>query len=109
MTHSIKWLVEQRQKAYQSDDEVKWRSLRNSVRQEIRLAKQKFYSEAVQQLKQNDPRKWHSQIQKLCHLKPKRTMVPGAKEDPRATSEVINRHFANTRVHVHVSVTNFLH
>jgi hypothetical protein len=68
--------------------------LRNKIQREIRLAKSLFYRNSIQHLKDSQPRKWHSQIQKLSNFKAKPTSIPGADIDPKATSEAINDHFA---------------
>ncbi|XP_038062361.1 uncharacterized protein LOC119732829 [Patiria miniata] len=95
MTHRLKQLVKQRQHAFRSGNMDKWRSLRSKIRREIRTAKCEFYKHTVQHLKCSQPGKWHRQIQKLCQIKSKCTMIPGADVDPETTSETINGHFAD--------------
>lgn len=94
ITHRIKVLLKQRQRAYSCGNMSEWRFLRNKIQREIRLAKSLFYKNSIQHLKDSQPRKWHSQIQKLSNFKAKPTTIPGADIDPKATSEVINDHFA---------------
>ena len=43
----------------------RWRELRTRVRDEIAARKKAFYSEKVSYLKNNDPRKWWSLVNKL--------------------------------------------
>ena len=65
MTSRIKQLILERQRAFHSDKDGKWRELRTKVRDEIAARKSAFYSEKVGHLKNTDPRKWWSLVNKL--------------------------------------------
>ena len=65
MTSRIKQLTLERQRAFHSDRSGRWRELRTRVRDEIAARKKAFYSEKVSFLKNTDPRKWWSLVNKL--------------------------------------------
>ena len=65
MTSRIKQLILERQRAFHSDKSGRWRELRTRVRDEIAARKKAFYPEKVSFLKNTDPRKWWSLVNKL--------------------------------------------
>ena len=65
MTSHIKQLILERQCAFHSDQDGKWRELCTKVRDEITARKSGFYSEKVGHLKNKDPRKFWSLVNKL--------------------------------------------
>ena len=65
MTSRIKQLILERQRAFHSDVNGRGRELRTRVRDEIAARKKALYSEKVSYLKNTDPRKWWSLVNKL--------------------------------------------
>ena len=66
MSAEIKSLILERQRAYHSGSNQRWRHLRNKVQVVICKRKKEFYSRKVQSLKTTDPRSWWSLVNKLA-------------------------------------------
>ena len=65
--HYIKTIISERQAAFASNNQQKWRKFRNMVKREIEKAKINVYANRVRNLQQTDPRKWHQQIQTIIN------------------------------------------
>ena len=68
MTSRIKQLILERQRAFRSDRNGRWRELHARVRDEIAARKKEFYSKKVSHLKNTDPRKWWSLVNKISGI-----------------------------------------
>ena len=66
MSAEIKSLILERQRAYHSGSNDRWRLLRNKVRIEICKRKKEFFARKVMSLKTSDPRSWWSLVSKLA-------------------------------------------
>lgn len=62
ITPKIKKLITERQKAFQENNTIKWRRIRNKIKRLIDKAKTRYYTERVRKLQQNDIRSWHQQV-----------------------------------------------
>ena len=65
MTSRIKQLILERQRVFHSNRNGRWKELRIRVRDEIAAREKAFYSEKVSYLKNTDPRKWWSLVNRL--------------------------------------------
>ncbi len=65
MTSSIKLLILNRQRAFHSGMNERWKHLRNKVRKTILQRKETFYRETAHNLKGTNPRKWWNIINKI--------------------------------------------
>jgi len=65
MTPQIKLLINDRQKAFHSGNNVAWRSLKYKVQQVITNTKRSYYKNKVKHLKQEDCRKWWGAINQM--------------------------------------------
>ena len=65
MTSRIKQLILERQRVFYSNRNGRWKELRIKVRDEIAAREKAFYSEKVSYLKNTDPRKWWSLVNRL--------------------------------------------
>ena len=66
MSAEIKSLILERQRAYHSGSNEKWRLLRNKVHMAICKRKKEFFACKVKGLKSSDPRSWWSLVSKLA-------------------------------------------
>ena len=66
MSAEIKSLILERQRAYHSGSNDRWRLLRNKVRIAICKRKKEFFARKVMSLKTSDPRSWWSLVSKLA-------------------------------------------
>ena len=66
MSAEIKLLILERQRAFHSGSNEKWRLLRNKVRMAICKRKKEFFACMVKSLKTSDPRSWWSLVSKLA-------------------------------------------
>ena len=66
MSAEIKSLILERQRAYHSGSNERWRLLRNKVRMAICKRKKEFFARKVKSLKTSDPRSWWSLVSKLA-------------------------------------------
>ena len=65
MTSRIKQLILERQRVFHSNRNGRWKELHIRVRDEIAAREKAFYSEKVSYLKNTDPRKWWSLVNRL--------------------------------------------
>ena len=65
MTSRIKQLILERQRVFHSNRNGRWKELRIRVRDKIAAREKAFYSEKVSYLKNTDPRKWWSLVNRL--------------------------------------------
>ena len=65
MNGTIRRLISQRNKAFQSGNMTLYRPLRNKVIYEIKDAKKNFYAKNVEGLKKMEPGKWHKNIRNI--------------------------------------------
>ena len=66
ITPAIKLLIQDRQKAFHSQNISLWRSLKYKVQQEITARKKSFYKNKVQHLRKNDHcRKWWNVVNRM--------------------------------------------
>ena len=66
MSAEIKSLILERQRAYHSGSNERWRLLRNKVRIAICKRKKEFFARKVKSLKTSDPRSWWRLVSKLA-------------------------------------------
>ena len=66
MSAEIKSLILERQRAYHSGSNDRWRLLRNKMRIAICKRKKEFFARKVMSLKTSDPRSWWSLVSKLA-------------------------------------------
>ena len=70
MSHKLKTLIHQRQKALASGQDNLFRSLRNRVNRERKLCRSRFFDSKVKQLKDSNPKQWWKSIKSLCGMEP---------------------------------------
>ena len=57
LTDRIQYLILERQKAYNSNNQTSWRKLRNQVQQEIKRAKVSYHANRIRNLQKTEPKK----------------------------------------------------
>jgi len=65
ITHNIKMMIKDRQKAFHSGNTLQWRSLKYKVQHEIAKKKRSYYKNKVDHLKNDDCRKWWNIINRM--------------------------------------------
>ena len=70
MTHHLKSLVRQRQKALASGNHQLFKNLRNSVNCERKQCRSKFFDTNVKQLRISNPKQWRKSVKSLCGMDP---------------------------------------
>ncbi|CAH1265397.1 Hypp3176 [Branchiostoma lanceolatum] len=95
MTERVKRAISQRQAEFlRHGKSPLWKQLRNKVKTVVQQAKNWHYRNCIQDLKQENPRKWWSCINRelgRSQEKPKRSVADGT---PEQVAETISQHFS---------------
>ncbi|XP_050728151.1 uncharacterized protein LOC127004456 [Eriocheir sinensis] len=96
ITDKIKRLMQPRSHAHQTGNTNLYKSLRNKVIREIKLAKRNCYPDKLQHLKESDSSKWYGQIKQLCGLNNKSSTLPCLSHLTRqAAADEVSHHFVS--------------
>nr|XP_054775077.1 uncharacterized protein LOC129283269 [Lytechinus pictus] len=97
MTAQIKALINQRQRAFASGDQSRWKYLRNKVARCIVKAKKDYYNTRISKLKNSNPSACYREIKILTQgtISAPSISIPNLDEnpDPKVVANAINDHF----------------
>ena len=97
VTHRIKRILQQRDRAHRLRNMDRYKRLRNKVIREIRIAKKNYYPSKLQHLKQANISQWYDKLNELTGRSKKQpSSLPFAPNLlPEEVVEQINTHFSS--------------
>ncbi|CAH1252454.1 Hypp9295 [Branchiostoma lanceolatum] len=90
MSQKIKDAIKARQQAFNAQNWVEWRSLRNKVQYAIKRARKQFYNTRIKKLKTENPSAWFSELKVLTGTQRKDMTVPVEGVNPENNDEIAN-------------------
>ncbi len=96
ITDKLKSMMKARDRAYKQGNDQMYKSLRNDIQREISVAKEKYYNNNIDNLRNNNTGKWHRHIKNLTGSKSTSTLnMDHISKDPQELAGIVNDHFAS--------------